>query len=104
MAKIIVFIAIYAGLDSGPLHRFFEALNLSLSTVAVIVGGSVFFRSAWNGLRQRVLHLDVPIALGIGLAFVGSVVAFFAHRSSGIFVDTLDVFIALMPVSYTHLR
>ena len=98
MNTMIFAIAIYAGLDSGPIHRFFEALNLALSTVAVVVGGSVFFESAWNGLRRRVLHLDVPIALGIGLAFVGSVVAFFAHRSSGIFVDTLDVFIALMLV------
>jgi Cu2+-exporting ATPase len=98
MNTMIFAIAIYAGLDSGPLHRFFEALNLALSTVAVLVGGSVFFKSAWNGLRSRVLHLDVPIALGIGLAFVGSVVAFFARRSSGIFVDTLDVFIALMLV------
>ena len=98
MNTMIFAIAIYAGLDSGPLHRFFEALNLALSTVAVLVGGSVFFKSAWIGLKSRVLHLDVPIALGIGLAFVGSVVAFFAQRSSGIFVDTLDVFIALMLV------
>jgi Cu2+-exporting ATPase len=98
MNTMIFAIAIYAGLDSGPLHRLFEALNLALGAIAVLVGGSVFFQSAWNGLRRRVLHLDVPIALGIGLAFVGSVVAFFARRSSGIFVDTLDVFIALMLV------
>jgi len=98
MNTMIFAIAIYAGLDSGPLHRLFEGLNLGLSTIAVLVGGSVFFESAWNGLRKRVLHLDVPIALGIGLAFVGSIVAFFARRSSGIFVDTLDVFIALMLV------
>lgn len=28
-------IAIYAGLDAGPLHRLFEALNLALATLAV---------------------------------------------------------------------
>jgi len=96
MNTMIFAIAIYAGLRSGPLHDLFETLNLALSTVSVVVGGGVFFRSAWAGIRRRVLHLDVPIALGISLAWAGSVAAFFARRSSGIFVDTLDVFIALM--------
>ncbi len=96
MNTMIFAIAIYAGLASGPLHDFFETTNLVLSTAAVLVGGSVFFKSAWQGIRRGVLHLDLPIALGIGLAFAGSVASFFAHRASGIFVDTLDVFIALM--------
>ena len=96
MNTMIFAIAIYAGLESGPIHHFFEAINLALSTVSVVIGGSVFFRAAVSGIRKRVLHLDVPIALGIGLAYVGSVIAYFEHRSSGIFVDTLDVFIALM--------
>ncbi|HEY1960602.1 MAG TPA: heavy metal translocating P-type ATPase metal-binding domain-containing protein [Polyangiaceae bacterium] len=96
MNTMIFAIAIYAGLDSGPLHRLFEALNLALATLAVAIGGGVFFASAWRGLRKRLLHLDVPIALGIGLAWAGSVASFVARRSSGVFVDTLDVFIALM--------
>jgi Cu2+-exporting ATPase len=96
MNTMIFAIAIYAGLRTGPLHDLFEALNLALSSVAVVVGGTVFFRGAWQSARRGVLHLDLPIAIGIGFAFVGSVIAFFAHRASGIFVDTLDVFIALM--------
>lgn len=96
MNTMIFAIAIYAGLRSGPLHDLFETLNLALATVSVAVGGSVFFRSAWAGIRRRVLHLDVPIALGIALAWAGSVASYFGRRSSGIFVDTLDVFIALM--------
>ncbi len=96
MNTMIFAIAIYAGLRTGPVHDLFEALNLALSSIAVAVGGTVFFRSAWQSARRGILHLDLPIAIGISLAFVGSVVAFFTRRSSGIFVDTLDVFIALM--------
>jgi P-type Cu2+ transporter len=98
MNSMIFAIAIYAGLDRGPLFDLFTTLNMGLGTIAVAVGGTVFFRSAWRAVRAGVLHLDVPIALGIALAFAGSVRSFLAHRSSAAYFDTLDVFIAVMLV------
>jgi Cu2+-exporting ATPase len=96
MNAMVFAFAQYAGLDEGPTYVLFQRLTLGLSVISVLVGGPVFFRSAWAGLRQGILHLDLPIALGIGLAFVGSAIAQWAGRDQGIFVDTLDVFIALM--------
>lgn len=81
MNSMIFGIAIYAGLDVGPLFDLFTTLNFVLGTAAVAVGGSVFFRSAARALRQRLLHLDLPIAAGIALAFVGSAYSYFAHAS-----------------------
>jgi len=52
--------------------------------------------AAWQGVRSRVLHLDLPIALGIGLAFAGSSYRFFFGDGEAAYVDTLTVFIALM--------
>jgi Cu2+-exporting ATPase len=88
--------AIYFGLDAGPLHQLFVSASWAMAALSVIVGGPVFFRSAWQGLRQRILHLDVPISLGILLAFAGSSWAMVASRSHGIYFDTVSVFIALM--------
>jgi len=96
MNSMIFAIPLYAGLDRGAVFRLFTALNLALGALAVAVGGTVFFRSAWHALRQRVLHLDLPIALGIALAFAGSVHSYLAHRSQSAYFDTLDVFITLM--------
>jgi Cu2+-exporting ATPase len=96
MNSMIFAVALYAGLDHGPLYDLFTTLNLALGTLAVAVGGTVFFRSAWRAARAGVLHLDLPIALGIALAFAGSVLSYVAHRSTGAYFDTLDVFIALM--------
>ncbi len=96
MNSMIFAIAIYAGLDQGPLHTLFTTLNLGLGSLAVAVGGTVFFRSAWRATRAGVLHLDLPIALGIALAFVGSVHAYLARRGGAAYFDTLDVFIAVM--------
>ncbi|QQR88611.1 MAG: heavy metal translocating P-type ATPase metal-binding domain-containing protein [Myxococcales bacterium] len=89
-------IATYLGLHEGELYRFVNTVNFFLSVIAVIVGGSVFFRSAWTAIQKRVLHFDVPIALGIGLAFCGSLLAFVRGVQQVAYHDTLTIFIALM--------
>lgn len=96
MNSMIFAIPTYAGLDCGPVFRLFTTLNLVLGAAAVAVGGTVFFRSAWRALRHHMLHLDLPIALGIALAFAGSVHSFFFRGSESSYFDTLDVFITLM--------
>ncbi|MCA9582272.1 MAG: HAD family hydrolase, partial [Myxococcales bacterium] len=87
--------AIYLGLAAGPLHDLMQTLNYGMALVSVAVGGSVFIEAAWRGLRAGVIHLDLPIAVGIVLAFAGSTAAFWAGREA-VFFDSLSVFIALM--------
>jgi Cu2+-exporting ATPase len=96
MNAMIFVIAVYAGLEPGPLRRLFDALVFGLATAAVLVGGPVFFRSAWAGLRQGVLHMDIPIALGIVLAYGSSALAYLLDRTGALYFDTLCVFITLM--------
>jgi Cu2+-exporting ATPase len=96
MNAMIFAVAIYAGLESGPLRRLFDAMVFAMAAAAVAVGGSVFITSAALGLRRRVLHMDVPIALGIVLAFASSTVAYALGRTSALYFDTLCVFITLM--------
>ena len=90
-------VAIYLGLREGPLYELVHDLGFALSLATVVVGGSFFLRSAWQSLRRGLLHLDLPIAVGIALATAGSVWAFFA-RSGAEYFDTLAIFIALMLV------
>ena len=98
MNAMIFAIAIYAGLHDGPLYTLFHRLMFALSVASVFVGGSVFFRSAWSALRRGILHMDLPIALGIALAGAGSTYSFLFRRDDANFLDTLTVFIALMLV------
>ncbi len=98
MNAMIFAVAEYAGLSSGSTYELFQKLTLGISCVSMAVGGSVFIKSACLGLRRGVLHLDLPIALGLALAFGGSLVSFFQGRGTGVYIDTLDVFIALMLV------
>jgi len=88
--------AVYLGLREGPLFEVLHDLQLALATVAVFVGGGVFLEGAWAGLRRGILHLDLPIVLGIGLAYAGSVWSFFWGGARASYFDTVTVFIALM--------
>jgi Cu2+-exporting ATPase len=98
MNTMIFGIAIYCGLATGTVYRLFHTLDFALSLASVLVGGSVFFRSAWQGLKNRVLHLDLPIALGILFAFSSSTFTFFTRGGATSYFDTINVFIALMLV------
>lgn len=43
-----------------------------LTIPALAYSGRPFFESAWIGLRQRQLNMDLPISIGLLLAFLGS--------------------------------
>jgi len=98
MNTMILGFAIYCGLSDGPVYHLFHALDFGLSLVSVLVGGTVFFRSAWQALRRRILHLDLPIALGILLVFASSTWTYATRGGATSYFDTLNIFIALMLV------
>jgi Cu2+-exporting ATPase len=88
----------YFGLSDrdGSTFSLFTWASLVLATVVVLVGGGPFFRAAQRGLSRGLLHLDVPIALGIALVYGLSVVQTFQHRGDHAYLDTLCTFITLM--------
>jgi Cu2+-exporting ATPase len=98
MNTMLFGLAVYCGLAEGRVYRLFHALDFALSLVSVLVGGTVFFRSALQALRRRVLHLDLPIALGIALAFSSSTYTYLSRGGATSYFDTINVFIALMLV------
>jgi len=88
----------YFGLSAKEAGTFelFTWASLALATVVVAVGAWPFFRAAHLGLRRGILHLDLPIALGIALVYALSVVQTFQHRGDHAYLDTLCVFVTLM--------
>lgn len=90
----------YVGLTPADAEIFtlFTRLSLALSTVAVLVGGWPFFRSAWQALRSGVLHLDLPIALGILLVYGTSLLQARSGRGDLAYFESLNTFMTLMLV------
>ncbi len=88
--------ATYFGLEDGPLFELVENAGFVLATLSVLLCGSYFVARAYRSLRLGVLHLDLPIALGIVLAYAGSALAFFSGLTHQSYLDTLSVFVAVM--------
>lgn len=89
--------AIYGGMSAadGANYSLFHGVSFGLATAAVVIGGPVFFRAAFAGIRQRVLHLDLPISIGILLAWASSTVVYLTGLADPYF-DTVTIFVALM--------
>jgi Cu2+-exporting ATPase len=101
MNTMILSASVYFGLapdDDGGLYQTFLQVSFGLSAISVWVGGGVFIRAAWRSLKSGAVHLDLPIALGIVLAFAGSSWAFLFGGGEHAYFDTLTAFIALMLV------
>lgn len=100
MNVMVLSLASYLGLDDegGLLARVFLVVSGLLSTAALLVGGPVFARGAWLGLRRGHAPLDLPIATGMFLAWAGSIASVVFGDGRAAYFDTVTLFIALMLV------
>jgi Cu2+-exporting ATPase len=69
----------------------------SLILTIPVVGYSAwpFFIGAWRDLKRRTLGMDVPVALGVGTAFVASVYSTFSGHGE-VYYDSVTMFIFLL--------
>ena len=80
----------YAGL--------FRTLQLAFATLSLLAGGGYFLGRAVRALRERVLHIDLPIALGIVGAYSGSLYGWLRGEEAYVYFDFVSAFIVLMLV------
>jgi Cu+-exporting ATPase len=76
-------------------RRLFGFLNLGLALPVLLFSAQDFFISAWTGLKQRFLNIDVPIVLGILVMFFRSVYEILTQTGAGYF-DTMASLVFLM--------
>jgi Cu+-exporting ATPase len=67
---------------------FFGWLNLAFALPVVFYCGMDYFVSAYKNLKNGVLNLDFPLALGIAVMFIRSIAEIVSNSGAG-FVDTL---------------
>ena len=77
-----------AGVNEYWLEQYkplFRWLMFSFSLPVVFYAAQDYFISAYNGLRTKLLNMDVPIALGIAVLFIRSTVDIVFNLSPGFF-------------------
>lgn len=74
----------------------FELIAFLSATLAMLVGGTWFIKRAYHGIRARILHMDTPIALGVSLAYLGSLAGWLWKHEELLYFDFVAIFIFLM--------
>jgi len=89
--------ALYAGWLGGMEVRFvalFQWMSLILATPVAIWCAAPFFAGAWAGLRNGVLHMDVPIAMAVAVLYVQGVAGTLLHVDT--YLDSMTMLVALL--------
>ncbi|HSG07216.1 MAG TPA: cation-translocating P-type ATPase, partial [Longimicrobiales bacterium] len=89
--------ALYAGWLGGMELRFvalFQWMSLILATPVAIWCAAPFYAGAWAGLRNGVLHMDVPIAIALVVLYVQGAAGTLLHVDT--YLDSLTMLVALL--------
>jgi len=103
MMQVMMYVAPeYMAGDDGTLDASMASLmrwaSLLLTLPAIAYSAQPFLKGAWASLKARVLGMDVPVALGIMAAFIGSAVSTFRGHGE-VYYDSVTMFIFLLLAS-----
>lgn len=93
-------VALYAGESTGMSreHEYFlRWVGTLLAVLAVLFPGRLFLETAWQAIRTRTPHVDVPIALSLVMGVVGSIWGA-AQGVGHIYFDSLASLIFLLRI------
>jgi Cu2+-exporting ATPase len=97
MQVMMLAAALYIGEARGmepAMRAFFRWISLLL-TLPVFYSAQPFFAGAWRDLRLRRVSMDVPVVLGIAVAFLGSAHATLTG-SGHVYYDSVTMFVFLL--------
>jgi len=77
---------------TADIEQLMRWASLLLTLPVMLYSAAPFFRSAWRDVRQGRVGMDVPVALGIGCAFVASVWATL-QASGAVYFDSVTMFV-----------
>ena len=92
------------GSMSDDIRLLMRLASLILTVPVVFYSAGPFFRGAWRDVRLRRLGMDVPVALGIGVAFAASLFATFTGGAE-VYYDSIAMFVFfLLCARYLEMR
>lgn len=100
MQVMMVAAAMYIGAVSDmdvQMRNFLRWISLVMAVPVVFYSARVFFQSAWRDLKRGRYGMDVPVSIGIGIAFSASVWATVTGTGE-VYFDSVTMFTFLLLV------
>jgi len=97
MQVMMVATALYFDPTASGVGRYLSVLNwlnLAMTLPIVAYAATPFYRGAWRAVRSGHLGMDVPVTLGIVLAFAGS--AWHTIIGGATYFDSVAMFVTLL--------
>jgi Cu2+-exporting ATPase len=102
MMQVMMFaVALYAGAMQGmdgPIRDFLRIVSLLVATPVMLYSGRPFFLGAVQAVRLRRVTMDVPVSLGLMLAYGASIFDTWRH-SGEVYFDSVTMFIFFLTVA-----
>jgi len=95
MQVMMIAVALYLGNHFGieeHFRTFFHWVSLGLTLPVLLYSAQPFFKSAVRDLKHKQAGMDVPVSLGISVAFIGSVWTTFTGHGE-IYFDSVCMFV-----------
>jgi Cu2+-exporting ATPase len=92
---MLLSVSIWSGADAAT-RDLFHAVSAIIALPALAYSGRVFFRSAWRALRHGRTNMDVPISIGVLLAFGMSVYETATHSPHAYFDASITLLFFLL--------
>ncbi len=97
MNVMMLSIGVYLGWFSGMEEKYsalFRWTNLALATPSALYAARPFTQRAISGLREGVLHMDLPVSLGVWVLYIHGILAT-AQGTEG-YLDSMTMLVALL--------
>jgi len=97
MFSVTLYVGAWSGMEAG-FRAFFRWIELGLTLPVLLYSAAPFLNGAWRDLRNVRIGMDVPVSLGILVAFGGSLHATWTGNGE-VYYDSVTMFVFFLLVS-----